>query len=136
MNHLDTLQNGFNHNSLLHFLVFGIIGWLFAYGIYRFGIGAAETYGLYIRVAYDLHRNKLLEYLNQTLTQSLEDDKNTWEKIGDFFIAGDLIKPIRFGSPKNLQQSKIIPGLAFAGGVVFGLLFKLVRSNRGRRAMV
>ncbi len=99
---VDNIWNrGFRHFSYQHYYFFGFMGLIISYVLYCLAVNAAITYGMYVRTAYDLYRDLLLDHLNKTLTEKLGDQRKTWERIGDFFIAGQYLKRVHFGKTKS-----------------------------------
>jgi hypothetical protein len=123
---------GFRQFSYLFYYYSALGGVIISYVLYCLAVSVAVTYGLYVRTAYDLYRHRLLEHLNKTLTEKLDDEKETWEKIGDYYIAGDYFKPIQFGKTQKQLRFKVYAGLVLASSLAAGLVFKIARSQKCR----
>ena len=68
------------------------------YIAYRLSIPIVVNFGLLIRTSYDLYRFELLRKLNHPIPKSIQEEKNFWEKISEYMIAGDRLgfQPVEF----------------------------------------
>lgn len=57
--------------------------WLF----YRFAIMAAQSYGVAVRVAFDLHRSELRKSLGIKDPKSFEEETQQWQDLASFLLA-------------------------------------------------
>ncbi len=82
---------GFAFILPFEYVMIGLILAGFAYGLYSVGVNAAEDYTLFIRSGFDLYRMDLLKQLNQPLPKDLQDEKQTWMTLTEYFIAANRL---------------------------------------------
>lgn len=115
-NQLSFLVNCAVLSGLFTLLSLIILGWtrlikpdltqnyLIAFGVsltatfifYRAAQLLVMTYGNMIRSAYDLFRSQLLVQLNQKLPDDLDEERDTWTTISDFFNRVSPVRPVNF----------------------------------------
>ncbi len=84
-------DRGFTNISPFEYILIGLLFFGLGYIAYRLCIPTAENFGLLIRTSYDLYRFELLRQLNHPIPKSIQEEKNLWEKIGEYMIAGDRL---------------------------------------------
>jgi len=84
-------DRGFINISPYEYICIGTLFVIAAYFAYRLSIPTAENFGLLIRTSYDLYRFELLRQLNHPIPKSIQQEKNSWEKISEYMIAGDRL---------------------------------------------
>jgi hypothetical protein len=111
------LNKGFPTVSADNYLKIGIGLLITCYLLYRISVNVAEGYGLFIRSGFDLYRFDLLSKLRQPIPETLREEQDTWEKLNEFFTAGDKLGPIQFtygygdglNAESSLQEDKKSP---------------------------
>jgi hypothetical protein len=80
--------NGSSSLSLRAYLILGFVFLVIGYKIYTFSINVAEDYAVIIRSGYDLYRFEILKQLKIKVPDSLKTEKQVWQNLSVFFIAG------------------------------------------------
>lgn len=86
------ISRGFMVLSPGEFLIISLFFLLTGYFLYRIGVDAAREFALHIRAGFDLYRFDLLRQLNQQLPATLNDEKQIWELLSEYFIAGNRLR--------------------------------------------
>lgn len=74
----------------------GIFGWL----AYQTAVQAAIDYGLYLRAAFDLHRNELLTKLRRPLPSTADEEHRLWQAVSRHLWTGEK-EPARYLDPQG-----------------------------------
>ncbi len=112
------LNRGFLAVPASYYLKIGIGLLVAGYLLYRVGVNVAEDYGLSIRTGFDLYRFDLLVKLRQPLPTTLMQERDTWEVLCEFLVAGDKFGDINFtyihpdDDIRALGQAQAEPGKA------------------------
>ena len=82
---------GFQSISPFEYLWIGIVFIFTGYFLYRIAVNAAVSYGLFIRAGFDLYRFDLLKQLKHPIPRTLKEEKEIWDTLCEFFIAGNRL---------------------------------------------
>ena len=106
-------QRNFNDlfalRDLKEFIIYLIITFfllVLAFILYRMGVFAAEDFSRVVQATFDLYHLTLLEKFNLESPETLEEEKQIWEKVDLFFSAGDIFKVELPYKKKNKKLSK------------------------------
>lgn len=72
----------------------GVAGWL----AYESAVQAAVNYGLYVRGAFDLHRNDLLAKLRRPFPSTADEEHRLWGIVSEVLRTGEK-QPVRYVDP-------------------------------------
>ncbi|MCA1994354.1 MAG: hypothetical protein LDL41_20240, partial [Coleofasciculus sp. S288] len=91
---ISFLGGAFALLSSIYLLIVGATWWLFllcfwggllvAWLAYKAALGGARLYAQQVKAAFDLYRNELLIQMRLPLPTNLKEEKEQWEKIGQF----------------------------------------------------
>ena len=84
-------DRGFANLSPYEYIIIGTIFVVGGYIAYCLSIPIVENFGLLVRASFDLYRFELLRKLNHPIPTSIQEEKNFWEKISEYMIAGDRL---------------------------------------------
>jgi hypothetical protein len=86
------ISRGFSVLSASEYVIVGVSFLIVGYILYRIGVAAAREFALQIRAGFDLYRFDLLRQLNHRLPTNLNDEKHIWEKLSEYFVAGNRLR--------------------------------------------
>jgi hypothetical protein len=102
---------GFNSIKPTEYLVIGVLAFCLAYMMYSVAVNAAEGYALFVRAGFDLYRMDLLKELRQPMPKELQDEKQLWMVLHEYFVAANRLgmrgKEINF--PYTHYENKTTP---------------------------
>lgn len=84
-------ERGFTNLAPTEYMLIGLLFILVGYLAYCVSIPITQNFGLLIRTSYDLYRFDLLRKLNHRLPKNIKEEKNFWQKITEYMIAGDRL---------------------------------------------
>ncbi|MFT3893100.1 MAG: hypothetical protein QM730_15835 [Anaerolineales bacterium] len=85
-------QNGLSLLSNTEYMFVGIFFLTVGYVLYRVSVTAAREFALQIRASFDLYRFDLLRQLNHRLPITLNDEKQIWQLLSEYFVAGNRLR--------------------------------------------
>ena len=88
----DFISRGFSELSSNEYIIAGLFFVVIGYILYRITIDAAREFSLHIRAGFDLYRFDLLRQLNHRLPTTLHDEKQIWELLCEYFVAGNRLR--------------------------------------------
>jgi len=106
------IYRGFSVLSPGGYLLLGLLFFITGYIIYRISVSAAREFALQIRAGFDLYRFDLLRQLNYQLPATLNEEKQIWELLSEYFIAGNRLQfadvsfPYQYYERSKSNQSK------------------------------
>jgi hypothetical protein len=92
--------------SVMRYLIISMSLFVTGYFIYRASIGTAQDFVLFVRSGCDLYRFDLLVQLNLCLPHDLEQERDLWKKVKEFFVAGQRLGPLIFDYEHNKSLKK------------------------------
>lgn len=86
------ISKGFTVLSNTEYMIVGFLFIIVGYIIYRVGVTAAREFALHIRAGFDLYRFDLLRQLNHRLPTTLNDERQIWKLLSEYFVAGNRLR--------------------------------------------
>jgi hypothetical protein len=86
------ISRGFSVLSPDEYAIVGLFFVIVGYILYRIGVVAAREFALHIRAGFDLYRFDLLRQLNHQLPATLDDEKQIWGLLSEYFVAGNRLR--------------------------------------------
>lgn len=86
------ISKGFSILSPNEYIIAGLFFIGVGYILYRVGVDAAREFALHVRAGFDLYRFDLLRQLNHRLPTTLNDEKQIWELLSEYFVAGNRLR--------------------------------------------
>ena len=86
------ISRGFSVLSASEYITVGLFFAVVGYILYRISVAAAREFALHIRAGFDLYRFDLLRQFNHRLPTTLNDEKRIWEKLSEYFVAGNRLR--------------------------------------------
>jgi hypothetical protein len=86
------ISKGFAVLSPNEYIIAGSLFIGLGYIIYRVGVDAAREFALHVRAGFDLYRLDLLRQLNHRLPKTLSDERQIWELLSEYFVAGNRLR--------------------------------------------
>jgi hypothetical protein len=85
-------QKGLSLLSSTEYVFVGIFFLAVGYILYRVSVTAAREFALQVRAGFDLYRFDLLRQLSHRLPVTLNDEKQIWQLLSEYFVAGNRLR--------------------------------------------
>lgn len=104
---ISVLMRNYAFIQPAEYMLIALLFVLFGYVMYNTSVNTARDYTLFIRAGFDLYRKDLIQQLDFEIPKNLVKEKELWQLLSEYFIAGERLarQPFIFPDYKTRENS-------------------------------